>query len=321
MSTLLDLRALAAALGGDVTGGQVLAPGPGHSPRDRSLAVKPCPTAPDGFVAFSHCGDDWMTCRDHVRGKLRLPAWEPGDGRERARTIHPRHLDKWDFAAVDVEAEIATRSEEDWERIERAQALWSEAGDPRGTSAEAYLRSRALVLHDDLAGSFRFHPRTPWRNEDTGRTDFIPCLLAAFRAIDDDLVTAVHRIRVDQPERWPKTQRRMLGVVHRAAVKLAPAGDELLIAEGVESAMAARELGITTPAWAVGSVGAISFFPLLEGVAKLSIHAEPGAVSERAVKICSRRWRRASRRVAVVRSTIGSDLNDALMARKLEAVP
>jgi len=34
----------------------------------------------------------------------------------------------------------------------------------------------------------------------------VPCLIAAFRAISD--VTGIHRIRVDEPERWPKTSRK-----------------------------------------------------------------------------------------------------------------
>jgi len=43
---------LAAALSGEVSGNEVLAPGPGHSPRDRSLSIKIDPGAPDGFVAY-----------------------------------------------------------------------------------------------------------------------------------------------------------------------------------------------------------------------------------------------------------------------------
>jgi hypothetical protein len=34
---VLDLRSIARALGGEISGNQVLAPGPGHGPRDRSL--------------------------------------------------------------------------------------------------------------------------------------------------------------------------------------------------------------------------------------------------------------------------------------------
>jgi hypothetical protein len=315
----MTLQEIARALGGEVTGQQVLAPGPNHSPKDRSLSIRLSSAAPDGFLCFSHCNDDWRECRDHVRARLGLPDWQPGDGRERQRTIDPNNIQKWDFGMADIEAGPKPRSEEDLERIARAQKLWNEAGDPRGTAVEDYLASRALVLHDDLAGTvLRFHPRTPWRNENTGNTDRIPCLIAAFRSIDTDEVTAVHRIRVDVPAHWPKTQRRMLGIVHRAAIKLAPAGDELMIAEGLETAMSPREAGWPTPAWALGSVGSISFFPLVKGVRKLLIAAEPGEASARAISMCRRRWHQERRRVATVESKIG-DLNDGLMAKQRAA--
>jgi putative DNA primase/helicase len=315
----MKLSEIACALGGEVSGRQVLAPGPPpHSSKDRSLSVRLCSTAPDGFLCYSHCGDDWRECRDYVRKRLGLPDWQPGDGREHYRSIGPADVAKWDFGTVDAETDNDNgRSDEDVERIARTQRLWNEAGDPRGTAAEQYLNTRALVLHDDLAVTvLRFHSRTPWRDEDLGRVVFVPCLLAAFTSIDDNTVTAVHRIRVDMPERWPKTLRKMWGPVNRAAIKLAPAGSELLIAEGLESAMSAREFGISAPAWALGSAGSISFFPTIAGVTKLSIHAEPGEASERAVKICRTRWRRAARRTTVIQSTIGSDLNDALMAQR-----
>jgi hypothetical protein len=243
-----------------------------------------------------------------------LPSWQPGDGREQQRTIQPgHHIDKWDFGNVDAQAEDRRRTEDDLIRIGRTQAIWKEAIDPRRTWAEDYLRSLALVLPDDLAGStLRFHPACPWRNEDTGQIDRIPCLIAAFKSIDDDIITAIHRIRVDQPGRWPKTERRMLGVVHRAAVKLGSHVGKLTIGEGVETCMAACQLGLG-PAWALGSVGAISFFPTVDGVSELKILAESGDASGRAVQICGRRWRRAARRVLISRSNVGSDHNDILL--------
>jgi putative DNA primase/helicase len=312
----MNLRTIAAALGGVVSGRQVLAPGPGHTPKDRSLSVRLSADAPDGFICFSHAGDDWRTCRDYVRDKLGLPRWEPGDERHQQRTIPPSHIDKWDFDTVDAGAERTARTEDDLVRIERAQAVWSEALEPRQTPAQAYLAARALNLPDDLAGTvLRFHLRCPWRNEDTGRTERVPCLIAAFRSIDDNIITGIHRIRVDQPDRWPKTQRRMLGVVHGAAVKLgAPSEGKLTIGEGVETCLAACQLGLG-PAWALGSVGAISFFPIIAGVNKVTILAEAGAASERALQICGRRWRRAGKRAFASRSTIGSDHNDALIGK------
>lgn len=309
----MNLRALAQALGGEISGRQVLAPGPGHTPRDRSLSVRLSPNAPDGFLVFSHAGDDWRDCREYVRACLGLPAWQPGD--EQQRTIGSSHIDKWDFGVLDAEAEVRARSEDDLIRIQRAQALWHESRDPRHTLAERYLWARALNLPDDLAGTvLRFHPRTPWRSENNGRTEFIPCLIAAFTSIDDGIVTAVHRIRVDQPARWPKTDRRMLGVLHRSAIKLGVADSKLTVGEGVETCLAAAQLGLGH-CWALGSVGAISFFPVIDGVQKLTILAESGDASARAVQICGRRWRQARRRVFVSRPTIGSDHNDVLMQR------
>lgn len=302
------MRSLAQALGGKVTGrNRISCPGPGHSRHDLSLSVT---FNPDGsFAVHSFSRDDWQTCKDHVRSLLGLPDWQPGDGQD--RRIAPGKVQQWAQKAVDAEAEDRRRTEDDLIRIRRAQEIWNEGTDPRGTLAETYLHSRCLNLDDVLAGNvLRFHPRCPWRDENSGRTVFIPAMLAAFRSIDDDEITAIHRIALN-PD-GSKIGRRMFGVVHRAAVKLEPAGNELAIGEGIETCMAARQLGYR-PAWALGSVGAISFFPVLDGIERLLILGETGSASEQAVRICGQRWQRAGRRVAVVKPSTGSDLNDELM--------
>ena len=96
---LPSLKEIASKLGGEVCGHHVLAPGPGHSPQDRSLQVTKTRTAPDGFLVHSFAGDDDLACKDYVRAKLglrrmetqrrrqrngpRLPAACPGDRRPR----------------------------------------------------------------------------------------------------------------------------------------------------------------------------------------------------------------------------------------------
>ncbi len=70
----LDLRTAAHALDGEISSGQILCPGPGHSRSDRSLAVK---LGNDDVVVFSHAGDDPIRCKDFVREKLGLPKWQP----------------------------------------------------------------------------------------------------------------------------------------------------------------------------------------------------------------------------------------------------
>jgi RecA-family ATPase len=75
-----SLQALADALGGVISGGGVLAPGPRHSTSDRSMSVKLDAAAEGGFVVHSFAGDDAIVCRDLVRNRLGLPAWQPKKG-------------------------------------------------------------------------------------------------------------------------------------------------------------------------------------------------------------------------------------------------
>ncbi len=81
----IDLRTLAIALDGEVSGHQVLAPGPGHGRSDRSLSVKLTDVNADGFVVHSFAGDDWKDCNDHVRKRLGLPEWRPAEPEAAAR--------------------------------------------------------------------------------------------------------------------------------------------------------------------------------------------------------------------------------------------
>src|SRR5262249_14374341 len=82
---ICDLQSLARALGGEVSGQKVLAPGPDHSAGDRSLTVMLDAGAPDGFVVHSFAGDDAIVCKDYVRQKAGLPAFK-SNGRRRAST-------------------------------------------------------------------------------------------------------------------------------------------------------------------------------------------------------------------------------------------
>jgi hypothetical protein len=182
-----------------------------------------------------------------------------------------------------------------------ATRLWREGQDPRGTLAEAYFRTRALDLPDDLAGEvLRWHTRTS-------------ALLALFRNILTNEPQAVSRIFLDA--HGAKIERKFLGPVADAAVMLDSFDavlESLHVGEGVETCMAARQLGMR-PCWALGDAGGVAKLPLLGGVGCLTIIAEDCPRNAEAIEVCGTRWHEAGREVLIDRSVFGKDLNDALM--------
>ena len=296
MSALhFDLRTIARALGGEVRGGQVLAPGPNHSPKDRSLSVRLSPNAPDGFIISSFAGNDWRTCRDYVRARLGI-----------APSVIPfKHERKPAAPQLLIEANSNTA---------RARQLWSEAVDPRGELVETYLASRALQLPDEIADAVvRYHPRCPWR-EDSGALVYVPAMIAAMRTIDGDDLVAVHRTRLN--EGAEKLGRKMLGAAAGAAIKLdadAHVTSGLTIGEGLETCLTAWQLGFR-PTWALASIGAIKTFPVLAGIEALTILTENdvNGASARGVRACVETWSGAGREVVLVSPRVGNDLNDAI---------
>jgi|SRR5262249_43027344 len=77
----MDLKHFQRHLGGEISGGQLLCPGPGHSASDRSLSVKVDANAPDGFLVHSFADDDPIRCKDYVREKCGLD----GNGKTNGR--------------------------------------------------------------------------------------------------------------------------------------------------------------------------------------------------------------------------------------------
>lgn len=307
----MDARQIARVLGGVIVGrDRILAPGPGHrSHKDRSMSIKVDAKAPDGFVVTSFAGDDWRDCKAHILQKLGLPQWQPGNGQDR-RVPAPR-------VAASTEASEGPRwTADDVKRINLARGTWRDGVDPTGTLADIYLEQhRKLELPDTLAGAvLRFHPSCPWHDEDTGETIKVPTLLAAFRQITDNTITGIQRVRLDSDGR--KVDRRMLGIVRGAAIKLGtPDNGELAVAEGVETALAGQQLGFR-PAWALGSCGSISRLPVIDGIKTLTLLGEADAASAEAVSTCSGRWLRAGRKVRVAMPDDGyNDMADELAAR------
>jgi putative DNA primase/helicase len=288
----LDPHILARALGGDLSGHNVLAPGPGHSATDRSLSIRIDRTAPDGFIVHSFAGDDPMECRDHVRAAAALRAFEG----------------KLNKSAYQSDSFYTSTLNHDPERrSEFALKLWNEARDPHDTVVTSYLAARGLMIFNDNATEvIRFHPALKTKVGSVGG------MLALFRDIHTDQPCGIHRTFLDQTGR--KINRKMLGRARGAAIKLD--ADEhvtlgLHIGEGVESCLAARLAGFR-PVWAVGSANSISTFPVLAGIESITILGEvdDGGANYRAAHSCAKRWTDAGREALLVWPQVGGDLND-----------
>ena len=303
----MTLREIARSLGGEVSGSQVLAPGPGHDRRDRSLSIKLFATSPDGCIAHSFACDDWRTCRDYVRERLGIARddWKRERQRQRPSTGGEVTI------AADLVKAASEASERDDEakRLTLADATWNEAVPIVGTDGEAYFARRGITL-DDVPdhGALRWHPQCPWE------AGTAPCVVARYT----DAVTAAPRGIWRRPIDGQKP--RSLGPTAGCVIRLWPDDTVelgVVLGEGVETTLAAATR-ITHRgtylrlAWAAGSSSNMAAFPPLAGIETLTLlvdHDANGA-GERAAALCVSRWEDAGKEVTRLTPGDLGDFND-----------
>ena len=121
---------------------------------------------------------------------------------------------------------------------EAARRLFAASKPIRGTLAEAWLRSRGIVLSADVS-ALRYHPRCYYRGPN-GRQEW-PALIAAVTDSKGN-VTGVHRTWLDPSGgKAPVDQpRRALGHLAGNGVRFGTVSDTMLAAEGLETALALK---------------------------------------------------------------------------------
>jgi putative DNA primase/helicase len=292
----LTPREIAAVLGGDVTSrNSCNVPGPGHSKADRSLAIT-IDARQGRIIVCSHAGDDWKLCKDYVRERLGLDKWERGGDRRSTFVVINSGVDD------DKEKKKAL-----------ALRIWSQSVNPVGTIVEYYLREhRGLALSADIAGSvIRFHGSLYF-----DAFNRRPGMVSLLRNVVTDEPCGIHRTFLDR-ETGQKIDRKMLGIAKGAAIKLDPhtaISTKLTIGEGIETALASRMAGYG-PVWALGSSGAVRFFPVLSNLDELTTLEENDPTSRRDVRACAKRYLDARKPVNIVTSQVGNDFNDAWRAK------
>ena len=302
-----DLRAIARALGGEVVGRQVVAPGPGHSPRDRSLSVTISAAAPEGFLAFSHAGDDFAECRDHVKARLGIDRRQQENRPQtppRRPTQPPRDDDR-DARALMFAKQIA---------FELRPVL--------GSPGETYLRDARKIVTSAIEDVLERTDGVGWHsavyfNEPGyalhGRK------LGAIISVMTDMITAeptgaISRTYIHEGRKLgkAKTLGSPAGIIRLS--EDADVLEGLHIAEGLETALGAMSKGFR-PMWATGSTAIMAKFPVLSGIKALTIIADRDAngAGERAAAEVASRWREAGKEARVWRPKSIGDLNDILI--------
>ena len=161
------------------------------------------------------------------------------------------------------------------ERSQAALAIWDKCRSAKGTLAEAYLRARGITL--PIPDEIRFHPGLKYH----GTHDIFPCMVA--KITDNSGFCAVQRTFLDpkEPKKAPVTKPKLSkGGMGTGAVRLRPAGQMLGLAEGIETALSARQL-YSIPVWATLSAMRLSKIEMPDGVEQITIFADTGEVGRK----------------------------------------
>ena len=157
--------------------------------------------------------------------------------------------------------------------------------------------------------SLRFHPGL---KHPTGES--WPTMVALIIRGRDDEPIGVHRtiLARDGRGKAPVTpQKMMLGRCRGGAVRLADAGDQLMVSEGIENALAVMQV-TSKPAWAALSTSGLMNLDLPVATTDITILADGDDAGEKAAATASQRWKAQGRHVRVARPPPGLDFNDML---------
>ena len=280
------------ALGGRRVGDGWMARCPAHDDRKPSLSLR---RADDGRVlvcCHAGCGQERVIAALNSRG-----LWKE-NGLSQPNCTEPN-------AAGGIRPHL-----DGTKRTDAALAIWQAGGPAGGTAVETYLASRGLRLA--VPQTIRFHAGL--KHPSGG---IWPAMLALVTRGADDALLAIHRtfLSHDGNGKAPiNPQKMMLGPCRGGAVRLAPAGDILMVGEGVETCLAAMQ-STGMPAWAALSTSGLRALDLPDIVRDVIVLADGDDAGEAAAQDAALRWKREGRRVRIARAPHGFDFNDLLLGR------
>jgi hypothetical protein len=218
---------------------------------------------------------------------------------------------------AEIERRRAAEQHDRWRRIAEARDFWRHGTDPARphSAVERYWLSRELTL--PIPTTIR--ASRSWLRHPEGGSR--PAMVALVEHVADGPV-AIHRtwLAIDGSCKAAfREPRRGLGPVKGGAIRLTPAGELLMVGEGIETTAAAIT-ATGAPGWAALSAGGIEalILPLLPLAARVVILADNdvNGRGEQAARTAAARWLAEGRRVRIARPPEpGTDMADVLASR------
>jgi hypothetical protein len=195
-----------------------------------------------------------------------------------------------------------------------ARRLWEGSVPIADTLAAVYLDRRCITAR---SAELRFKQRAQLGSKPNAT--FHPALIAAIR--DDRGLVAVHRTFLDPNSGWKAgipDPKRMLGRPGAGAVRLAPTGPVLGLAEGLETALSAMDI-LGFPVWAVLGNERFGIVSIPAAVQRLIILRDPDKGGERASDLAESQAREGLSIETLLPPGKGRDWNAVAMSRRGEA--
>ena len=225
-------------------------------------------------------------------------------------------LDDDDDDDLHVSRGVTVCQRDNTERIAHARQIYDSGGwDER---IAVYLRSRWIHLTSPV---LRFSEQTPHR---LGAR--LPAMLAPIVNVDGEQI-GVHLTylrhdgggKADLPKQY---QRECRGLIHGGAIRLIPFEPdvELVLAEGLETSLAASEL-FGLPCWSAVYAGGLCSLVLPPEVRRIVIAADndESGVGQRNALAAYDRWTAEGRSVRIVAPpVVGDDFNDVLLKEPID---
>lgn len=196
-------------------------------------------------------------------------------------------------------------------RIALARRIWNVARDARGSPVVRYLAGRRITI--PLPPSLRSAPACPHPSG-----IYLPAMLARVVNIDGELI-GVHRTYLDREAtgQWHRRDRASLGPIGGGAVRLTPPAETLMVAEGIETALAVMQ-ATAQPVWAALSTSGMTALrlPTIVRIVVILTDNDINGAGERAARTAAQHWLAEGRRVRLaLPPEPGTDFADVLAGR------